>query len=228
MKDLIDIFLQPSGVLGRLKDQPNYWLPLGLLVGLTAVSSYLYFDRVDAAWFMERGIVASGQDVSDKELQAIRTNGPSSGMLKWTGSIGGSVGMLVSFLAFGLYYFLAGKVTGLALSYKQGLALAAWSSMPNLIGTVLLFVGVLSMTPQTPLESLVLTSVDPMLVQLPLESPWKGLATSASFLVIWTIWLAALAWKLWSQANKWTGAVVVAALPTVLIYGGMAIKALLN
>ena len=49
MKDLIDIFLQPSGVLGRLKDQPNYWLPLGLLVGLTAVSSYLYFDRVDAA-----------------------------------------------------------------------------------------------------------------------------------------------------------------------------------
>ena len=56
----------------------------------------------------------------------------------------------------------------------------------------------------------------------------KGLATSASFLVIWTIWLAALAWKLWSQANKWTGAVVVAALPTVLIYGGMAIKALLN
>ena len=73
MKDLIDIFLQPSGVLGRLKDQPNYWLPLGLLVGLTAVSSYLYFDRVDAAWFMERSIVASGQDVSDKELQAIRT-----------------------------------------------------------------------------------------------------------------------------------------------------------
>jgi hypothetical protein len=192
------------------------------------VSSYLYFDRVDAAWFMERSIVASGQDVSDKELQAIRTNGPSSGMLKWTGSIGGSVGMLVSFLAFGLYYFLAGKVTGLALSYKQGLALAAWSSMPTLISAVLLLVGVFSMTPQTPLESLVLTSVDPMLMQLPLESPWKGLATSASFLVIWTIWLAALAWKLWSQANKWTGAVVVAALPTVLIYGGMAIKALLN
>jgi hypothetical protein len=136
--------------------------------------------------------------------------------------------MLVSFLAFGLYYFLAGKVTGLALSYKQGLALAAWSSMPTLISAVLLLVGVFSMTPQTPLESLVLTSVDPMLMQLPLESPWKGLATSASFLVIWTIWLAALAWKLWSQANKWTGAVVVAALPTVLIYGGMAIKALLN
>jgi len=228
MKDLIDIFLQPSSVLGRLKDRPTFLLPVLLLVGLTAISSYLYFDKVDAAWFMERSVVASGQDLSDKELQAIRTNGPSSGMLKWTGSIGGSIGILVSFLAFGLYYFLAGKVTGLALSYKQGLALASWSSMPTLISAVLLLVGVFSMTPQTPLESLVLTSVDPMLVQLPLESPWKGLATSASFLVIWTTWLAALGWKLWSQASKWTGAVVVAALPTVLIYGGMAIKALLN
>lgn len=228
MKDLIDIFLQPSSVLGRLKDRPTFLLPVLLLVGLTAISSYLYFDKVDAAWFMERSVIASGQDLSDKELQAIRTNGPSSGMLKWTGSIGGSIGILVSFLAFGLYYFLAGKVTGLALSYKQGLALASWSAMPTLISAVLLLVGVLSMTPQTPLESLVLTSVDPMLVQLPLESPWKGLATSASFLVIWTTWLAALGWKLWSQASKWTGAVVVAALPTVLIYGGMAIKALLN
>ena len=228
MKDLIDIFLQPSSVLGRLKDRPTFLLPVLLLVGLTAISSYLYFDKVDAAWFMERSVVASGQDLSDKELQAIRTNGPSSGMLKWTGSIGGSIGILVSFLAFGLYYFLAGKVTGLALSYKQGLALASWSSMPTLISAVLLLVGVFSMTPQTPLESLVLTSVDPMLVQLPLESPWKGLATSASFLVIWTTWLAALGWKLWSQSSKWTGAVVVAALPTVLIYGGMAIKALLN
>jgi hypothetical protein len=84
------------------------------------------------------------------------------------------------------------------------------------------------MTPQTPLESLMLTSVDPMLVQLPLESPWKGLFTSASFLMFWTIWLAALGWKLWSQADKWIGAVVIAALPTTLIYGGMAIKALLN
>jgi hypothetical protein len=228
MQELIDIFLQPSRVLGRLKDQPNYLLPLVLLVGLTAVSSYLYFDRVDAVWWIERSVVASGQDVSDKELQAIRSNGPGSGILKWTGSIGGSVGVLVSLLAFGLYYFLAGKVTGLALSYKQGLALAAWSSMPNLISAGLLLVGVPSMTPQTPLESLMLTSVDPMLVQLPLESPWKGLFTSASFLMFWTIWLAALGWKLWSQADKWIGAVVIAALPTTLIYGGMAIKALLN
>jgi hypothetical protein len=228
MQELIDIFLQPSRVLGRLKDQPNYLLPLVLLVGLTAVSSYLYFDRVDAVWWIERSVVASGQDVSDKELQAIRSNGPGSGILKWTGSIGGSVGVLVSLLAFGLYYFLAGKVTGLALSYKQGLALAAWSSMPNLISAGLLLVGVFSMTPQTPLESLMLTSVDPMLVQLPLESPWKGLFTSASFLMFWTIWLAALGWKLWSQADKWIGAVVIAALPTTLIYGGMAIKALLN
>jgi hypothetical protein len=228
MQELIDIFLQPSRVLGRLKDQPNYLLPLVLLVGLTAVSSYLYFDRVDAVWWIERSVVASGQDVSDKELQAIRSNGPGSGILKWTGSIGGSVGVLVSLLAFGLYYFLAGKVTGLALSYKQGLALAAWSSMPNLISAGLLLVGVFSMTPQTPLESLMLTSVDPMLVRLPLESPWKGLFTSASFLMFWTIWLAALGWKLWSQADKWIGAVVIAALPTTLIYGGMAIKALLN
>jgi hypothetical protein len=67
-----------------------------------------------------------------------------------------------------------------------------------------------------------------MLLRLPPDSPWKRFATSFSFLALWTVFLAALGWKIWSRAAGWGAALVVAALPSVLIYGAMIVPALVN
>ena len=123
-------------------------------------------------------------------------------------------------------FLLAGKVTGLAVGFKQGLALAGWSSMPGILASLLGIYGTLSMTPQTSINALSYTTVDPMLVQLASESPWKSLAGSFSFLTLWSIGLAALGWKLWSRGG-WGAAISIAALPYALIYGFQVIKALM-
>ena len=42
------------------------------------------------------------------------------------------------------------------------------------------------MTPRTPLESLTLLNVDPLLLQLPMDDRWSSLAKGFSLLTPWT------------------------------------------
>ena len=83
------------------------------------------------------------------------------------------------------------------------------------------------MDPQTPLESLSITTLDPLVIQLDTDSHWKSFATSFTFLAFWTVWLGALGWKSWTRAERWITPIVVAAAPSVGIFGFMIIKALL-
>ena len=85
-------------------------------------------------------------------------------------------------------------------------------------------VGVLTMTPQTPLESLMLAHVDPLLVELPLDHEWSGLAKGFSLLTFWTWFLLALGWRTWTRAG-WVQAAIVAILPSAVVFGIMALFA---
>ena len=225
MKDLLDIFLQPGPVLTRQYEKPNGWLPLLVVAVAGAVFSYRYFATVDVGWFMLESIERGGQELSKAELDAVARSGDNPAFI-WTSTIGALLGGALYLALWAVYFLLAGKVTGLAVSFKQGLGLAGWASMPTVLGTLLALYGTVGMAPQTFISDLMLTSVDPMLVQLPAESPWKPLANSFSFLNLWVIGLAALGWKLWSRDPGWTRSLVVAALPFVLIYGYQTIKAL--
>lgn len=227
MKDLIDIFLQPGPVLAKQYEKPNGWLPVLLLAVAASAFSYLYFSKVDGEWFMRTAIEREGREMTRQQLDAMSAAGGSSAMLTWPSTIGALVGTVVFQMVVALYYMLAGKLSGLAVGFKQGLGLAGWSAMPALIGTLLGIYGTFGMSPQTFVDALSLTTIDPMLLQLPPESPWKTLATSSSFLTLWTIGLAALGWRLWNRGGSWGGAILVAALPQALIVAYQVVKALL-
>jgi hypothetical protein len=226
MKDLIDIFLQPGPVLERLRERPTWLLPAAVLVGLAGASVYLYFSQVDGAWFMEQSMLQSGEDISDAQLEAARKAAPTGAVLTWSATGGVVFSTFLMLLISGVYYLLAGKVTGLAVGFRQGLSLASWTSLPLALGSLVTLAGLPGMDPRTPLESLSYTTLDPLLMKLPADSAWKGLASSFSLLSIWTTGLAALGWKTWSRATGWTQAVVVAVLPSLLVYGFMAGRAL--
>ena len=98
--------------------------------------------------------------------------------------------------------------------------------MPAILGAIVVLVGVVMMTPQTGLESLMLTHADPLILQLPVDSPWKKLATSFDFLNFWSIFLSALGWKVWGKTS-WAEGITVAVIPSVVIYGVMALFALI-
>lgn len=226
MKDLLDIFLQPGPVLARQYDKPNGWLPVLLIAVVGALFYHRYFSTVDVGWFMTESIERSGQELSKTELDAMARSADNPAFV-WTSTIGSLLGGVVYLLLWAVYFLLAGKLTGLAVSFKQGLGLAGWASMPTVIASLLALYGTVGMTPQTFVSDLMLTSLDPMLVQLPIDSPWKTFATSFNLLNLWVIGLAALGWKLWSKDAGWTKPVVVAALPFALIHGYQVIRALM-
>jgi hypothetical protein len=226
MKDLADIFLQPGPVLARRYEKPDPWLPVLLVAAVGAIFSYLYFSAVDMAWFLRESAERGGEELSKARLDAMEAAAGSPATV-WTSTIIAPIVSIVLLMLWGVYFLLAGKLTGLAVSFKQGFALAGWSSMPGLIGSLLALYGTVGMAPQTYIGDLMLTNLDPMLVQLPPESPWKSFATAFSFLNLWVIGLAALGWKLWSKDAGWTRPLVVAALPFALFHGVQIISALI-
>lgn len=226
MNDLVDIFLQPGQVMSRQYEKPDGWLPLLLVAATGAVFTYLYFSTVDVGWFFRESIERSGDELSAAEAAAVERSSDNPAFI-WTSTLGSLFGVAVYTAIWAVWFLLAGKLTGLAVSFKQGFALASWSSMPNLLGSLLGVYAVVGMAPRTFISDLSLTTLDPMLLQLPPESPWKTLATSFSFLNLWVIGLAALGWKLWSRDPGWTKPIVVAALPFALIHGYQIISALI-
>jgi hypothetical protein len=225
LKDLADIFLQPTPVLNRQLAEPRSLLPILLLCAMSGIGTFLYFSQVDTGWFLEYTLLQSNPDMPDAQLKAI-TESSSGGFLRWSATFGSVLGLLLVLIAFGGYFWLVGKFTGAMLSFKQSLALASWSSMPMAINSLLIIIGTFSMTSQTPIETLSITTLDPLLLTLDFDSPWKTLATSFTFLGFWTTYLGALGWKLWTRAERWTTPLVVAAAPVVGVFAFMALRAL--
>lgn len=229
MSHLINIFLEPAKVFADLREKPTFWTPLLLLVLLTAASTTLYFFTVDPAWFAEHQsaqMLAQNPQMTSAELEQARAFMPGARAMAWIAGPMALVFMVVIFLVYGLYYLLAGKVTGHPVSFRHGMALVSWASMPMLLGALVVIGGILTSSPQTPLESLQLTNVDPLLVQLPMDHDWSTLAKSFSLLNFWVWFLAALGWKTWFRTG-WGQALFVAMLPSIVIYGVMALFAII-
>lgn len=228
MQNLIDIFLQPKAVFATLRERPQTILPILLLTVVSTLGTTLYFQQVDLNWFVEQSILQSNPEISDAELARIRDAAGASETIRWAAPLSSIIGLGAVFLILGLYYWLVAKVAAVSLTYKESLALAGWSSMPTLINSLLILMGAIGMDPQTPLESLSLTTLDPLLMQLPAEHPWKTFASAFTFLVFWTTFLAALGWRELARSSSWRGPIAVATLPSALIFGGMAVSALLK
>lgn len=226
MSHLINIFLEPSKVFAELKEKPSFVLPFVVVTLVATLMSFMYFMKVDSAWFIDHTLLASGAEMTKAEIEQAKSFMPGAKVMGYISLVTTPITMAVMTLIIALYYLLAGKISGSTIGFKHGLSLACWGSMPMLLGTVVALVGVFMMTPQTGIESLMLTNVDPLILQLPVDSPWKKLATTFSLLTFWSIFVAATGWKVWGKTS-WAEAITVASIPSVVIFGAMALWALI-
>lgn len=228
MSHLINIFLEPAKVFADLKEKPSFWLPLLLVAVLGAVSTTAYFLTVDPDWFADHQVaqMQAQRDMSAAEVEQAKQFMPGA---RASAYFGGPMVLLfvgIVFSVMALYYLLAGKVTGNQVGFRRGLSLAAWSSMPMLLGNLVVLGAIFTSSNQVSFESLQLLNVDPLFVQLPLDHDWLMLARSFSLLNFWVWFLAALGWKTWFRTG-WGQAITVAVLPSLVIYGVMALFAAL-
>jgi hypothetical protein len=222
MNKLVDIFLQPSKVFADERERPTFLVPAIVLAVLAVAFTLVYFNRVDPSWLADHMLDAKRGEMTAKELAKMKSMMPGARTMGMFSAVGGPIGIAVMFALMGLYYWLASKVTGAALRYRHGLSLTAWSSMPAVLGSVIALVGALTMVPQTSMESLMLTHVDPLFVNLPAGAPGSRLAKAADLLSLWTMFLGALGWRVFTRSG-WGQAILVAVLPYLVIYGVMAL-----
>ena len=228
MSQLINIFLEPGKAFEALREKPAFLAPLLLLCVVAGASVAAYFMHVDPEWFTQQQraqMLASGTQMSAAEIDQAMKIMPGARVMGAISAVLAPLTMVVVMLLFAVYYLLAGKVAGRAASFRHGLALTVWSSMPMLLGSLVVLAGTFTSSPQTSLESLQLLNVDPLFVQLPMGHDWSTLAKSFSLLNFWCWFLAALGWKTWFRAG-WGESFGVVLLPSVVIYGAMALFAL--
>lgn len=224
MSHLVDIYVQPGKAFAELKEKPTFWLPLLLIAVASALTVVLYYMNVDPQWAVDQSVEAAGRDMSPAQVEQMRANMPGAQAMGWIGGISALVGTLVFTAIVALYFLLVAKVTGAALTFRHGMSLASWGSMPVLLGAIVAIVGALTMDPRTSLESLNLLNVDPLLVQLDRDHQWSGVAKAFSLLNLWSWFLLALGWKTWTRSS-WVTAVIVAVLPSLVVFGLMALFA---
>jgi len=225
MSHLINIFLEPGKVFAELKHKPTFLVPALLVAVPMALAALLYFLNVDADWWAHQQIQAMGADMSTAEIEQVSKIMPGARAMTWITAPMVLLTVAIMYIMLAFYYWLAGKVTGNLLSYRQGLSLSAWSGMPMVIGAVIAMIAVYISSPQSSFESMQLLNIDPLFVQLTTDHDWSRLAKSFSLLNFWVWFLAALGWKTWFSTG-WGQALAVVLLPQVLIYGGMALFAL--
>lgn len=223
---MIDIFLDPAKVWTQLKERPTFLMPALVVAAATMLAAMLYFFHVDPVWFADYQIQAMGKEMSASEVAQVQAFMPGARTLAWITAATTLLTFAIIYALVALYYLLAGKVGGHAVTFRHGLALTTWSSMPMLVVAVVSIIGTYTSSPQTSYESLQMLSVDPLLVQLPMDHDWSTLAKSFSLINLWTSFLAALGWKTWFRTS-WGQAIFVVLLPLVLIFGGMALFAAL-
>ena len=227
MSQLINIFLEPAKVFAELREKPTFLLPALLAIAATTAAACLYFFQVDPEWFANYQFAAAGSEMTAAEIEQAKKIMPGARTLGIISAITTPIMFALVFTITALYYLLAGKVTGKPVTFHHGLALATWASVPTVLGAVVAIVGLYtSSSNQVSFESLQMLNVDPLFVQLPLDHDWAMLARSFSLLNIWVWFLAALGWKTWFRTG-WGSALFVVLLPYLVIYGAMALFALI-
>ena len=227
MTHLVDIFLQPSRVFAELKEKPTFLVPLLLVMALTAAFTLLYFTTVDSTWFLDHMLMAQGSEINAADLARMKQAMPGTRTMGYIGAPTAVLGVGVASALYALYFMLAGKLTGAEINFRRGLSLNCWSNMPMVLGLLVALGSAATMSPQTTLESLMLTNLDPLLLQVPVDSPWLKLAQGFNLLNFWVWFLAALGWRTWTKAS-WAQSIIVAVLPSVVIFGVMAAIAALK
>ena len=227
MSHIVDIFLQPGRVFADQKERPTFLVPLLIVSAFAAAFTLAYFLSVDPTWYLDHALAASGQEMTAAEMEQARKFMPGTKVMGYIGAVSTVVVLGIVMALSALYFLVAGKLTGNAVGFKHGLSLSAWSSMPTVLGSLVGLIGVFTMAPQTPIESLMLLNLDPLLMELPRDNRWSGLAKGFSLLTFWSVFLCALGWRTWGRTS-WLQAIVVALVPNLVIFGSMALFALLK
>jgi hypothetical protein len=219
--DIGNVILEPTPTFARLKDKTRAWLPLLILIVLTAGIMVWWISTLDFPWLVEHTVAA--QPKATPEMRAAMEKFMTPTSMLWSSVIGAVLGTLVAMALSALYYLVAGKIMGVPIGFGKWFGFSVWTSVPRLLTVPLSALQIMTSNGRLAPEDLNMASLNYLVFHLPVTHPWASLVGSMDLTMFWSIVLAVIGLKAWTGRSTGT-CVTVALLPYVIIYGLWAAK----
>jgi hypothetical protein len=221
------ILTSPRVAFMELRERPRFLFPMVLTLASTVAVLVWYYLFVDFPWLAEHMLSANERLQQMPEAQRTKAMAMmSKPVLMGSSIIGGVVAIMVFRVLEAGYYSLAGKITNVQYSFRHWFALSWWTSLPHLLGVVVMagFL-LLASSNQIGNEELQLLSLNELFFHRSMQEPGFTLLSNLTILHPWAWLLTVIGIRAWSGRSLLFSA-LFALTPIVLIYGGWALIAL--
>lgn len=193
----LDIFVAPKTLFTNFKSvKKSSWLALLLLLLVTCITNFLFFNNMSPEWILEQQMLQAG-DISPAEEEQMRSF--LSQTVEHTGTMAAifsSIFVVFFNAVLAGYFTLAAKSAGSVSkqhSYGDWFSFSIWTQMPmlvNLIGFFVLFST--AATSDLPLSLVNYASVNQLFLGLSSTDDYFLWAESLNLFYLWSVIIAAI------------------------------------
>jgi hypothetical protein len=229
---LVNIFAAPAEAFRAIRERPQAWVPLLILIAGVTIVSLLYMTSVDLGWFLENQMRSSGRALTDAQIKQAVDAASRLPPVVYGGiaSVTSALAILL-FTAIGaLYYTGVSFVTGDGVRFKQWYGLVCWCMLPTLLGIVAQLVNLLANDPRFMVQD----AINPLAFGNLLGIDRTGATILQRVLLgidvtsLWGLLLAVVGYQTFSKSSLVKAAVIVLAPLAVIVAVGSAIAFLRN
>jgi hypothetical protein len=216
---LSNIFTAPQAAFAAIKERPNPWVPLLIIVLGTCAVQFAYTQSVDLAWMLDRQFEAANMTPEQREQAvegAMQIPPLAYGFIV---AIPAAIAILIVYSLIALYYTGVSFATNDGVKFGQWLALIAWCSLPSVLGLIASLVNLaVSDARFLPAEQLNPLSFGSLLAIDPQGATTvERILLSLDVTVVWSTVLSILGYQAFTQSSIVRAAIVVLAPVTVIV-----------
>ena len=229
MTALVDIFISPSKAFNGLKEAKGWsFVAFILLAGILAASMFAFYNKADPQFLIDQQVAAASVDATIAEQKMIRQSMEQTIDLQvWFAMFGGIIGLaVINALMAGYYLFVSKQDPEANYGYGAWYGFGVWAMMPLVIYYLGFLILVLTASTNQISQTLMnYSSINQLLIGLEIGHPFYTLLESLNIFSIWSIFIAAIGLKSWTNFT-FNKALLFAALPSIVIYGIWTVIAL--
>lgn len=158
---------------------------------------YIYYQNVNFPWLQEQLVTAM---TDEQKRGAIKLLSKQFLIVSSTVALAFTIPILTALFA--LYFYLVGKVSGMAEGFRDWFAMVTWASAPSIlalpIGLISIF---LSQDGRFRPEETNPLTLNQLFAHLSTESPWRGILESANVIVLLVVLLMGLGFANWARVS---------------------------
>jgi len=216
---ITEVFYNPRAVFDTLSVKDNWsWIPFILIVAVSLIPGYLYFNTVDFSWYAQTSAMMALPEGSPAEIEAI-ANTMTVGLLSTTTLISVPLGLIIVVAILGGYYTLWTRNDEKSVhGFTDWYGAMWWIMMPTLISSVLacLYIAMQPVGSQIAQSAMAPLSLS-FILGLDMTNTWYALLESIRLDTFWSMALAVYCLKSWTNFST-AKSIIVALIPNAVIW----------